>query len=303
MNYTDQQKQTKDFFERYSQQWSLNAKNNYEDFVNVIQIRNQYVEQMCEKFLSKDDKILDVGCGTGDLVISLVKTGYDAIGIDFASNMIEEARSDAKNAKISQDRFIKSSIFDFNSDRNFHLISANGLIEYVSECEFLEFLKKAYNLLNKNGILVFESRNRLFNCFSFNKYTLAEKQLGELENLLEECILFNEIKDKKALLESNFTPRISKNLQHHEQTTSKHANIEVDTRYQYTPFQIINTLRDNNFEVLDIFPAHIHAISPSAKDKHPEIHTKLSYYLLNQVDIHLPLIPQTSSFMITSRKK
>src|SRR3990172_2694665 len=123
MNYTDQQKQTKDFFERYSKQWSLNATNNYEDFVNVIQIRNQYVEQMCEKFLSKDDKILDVGCGTGDLVISLVKTGYDAIGIDFASNMIEEARSDAKNAKISQDRFIKSSIFDFNSDRNFHLIS------------------------------------------------------------------------------------------------------------------------------------------------------------------------------------
>ena len=303
MNYTNQQKQTKDFFERYSRQWSLNVKSNHEDFVNVIQIRNQYVEEICEKFFSKGAKILDAGCGIGDLVISLVKKGYDAIGVDFASNMIEKARTDAKIANISKDRFIHASIFDFNSDTNFHLISANGLVEYVSEQEFHEFIKKAYNLLNKNGILVFESRNRLFNCFSFNKYTLAEIQLGELENLLEECVLFNKVKDKKALFKSNFTPRILKNLQKHEHTKSKHASIEVDTRYQYTPFQILTLLRDNNFEVLDIFPAHIHLISPSAKEKHPEIHSKLSYYLLKQVDIHLPLIPQTSSIMITARKK
>ena len=187
-----QHKQTREFFEKFSKQWSKNAKEDYSDFVNTIKIRNDYVEKICRKFVKKKSKTLDVGCGTGDLVIKLSKNGFDSEGVDFASSMIDIAKKDAKKHKISEEKFSNKSFFEYTPKNKLDLISANGFIEYISEKELEEFINKSYNFLNKDGYLVFESRNRLFNCFSFNQYTEGEIEINEISNLLRECILFNQ---------------------------------------------------------------------------------------------------------------
>jgi 2-polyprenyl-3-methyl-5-hydroxy-6-metoxy-1,4-benzoquinol methylase len=297
---SNQQKQTKEFFESFSQKWSENAKTDRSDFVNIIKIRNQYVESICANFLKKNSKILDVGCGTGDLVISLLKNDYDAFGIDFAASMITEAKSEARKSNLPENKFIVSSFLDYEPETKFNLISANGFVEYISEKEFHQFIKKSYDYLDENGIIVFELRNRLFNVFSFNNYTKAEIELGEINNLLDECIAFNNAANLSEL--RNLKSKLTKNLHHHEQTKDKYASIAVDTRYQYSPSQIINLLQENNFNVMDLYPVHIHGITTGAKKVKPDIHTILSYYLLDQKDIHLQLIPQSSSFMICAKK-
>lgn len=302
MDSSNQQKQTREFFETFAEQWSRNAKSNNADFVNIIKIRNNYVEEACKKYLQKNARTLDVGCGTGDLVISLNKIGYDSSGIDFTFSMIEQAKKDAKTAEIDTNKFTHISFFDYKPKSKFNLISANGFIEYISEKQFEEFIANSYDYLEKGGILVFESRNRIFNCFSFNTYTEAEIQLNEINNLLEECIIFNNAKDINQILSSNFQPKITKNLEKHELTGDKYAHITVDVRYQYTPFQLIRILEKNGFSVLDLYPVHIHAITTGAKQKSPEVHTQLSYHLLEQKNLHLQLIPQSSSIMITARK-
>ena len=302
MEYSNQQKQTKEFFEKFSQKWSINAKEDFGDFVNIVKIRNRYVEDCCEKFLEPEAKTLDAGCGTGDLVLSLLKKGFDSTGIDFAKSMIEKAKIDAKKSNLPEENFINSSIFDFNPNSTFDLISANGLIEYISEDELFNFIVKSFNLLNKNGILVIEARNRLFNCFSYNRYTNAEIEIGEMNNLLEECNVFTSAKNKDEILKGNFSSKIKKNLQSHESTGDKHVDVKVDIRYQYTPFQLMNILREHGFDIIDLYPIHIHCMNPGAKDKRPDIHTYLSYYLLEQNDMHMQLMPQTSSFMITCKK-
>ena len=302
MKYSKQQKQTKEFFEKFSEQWSINAKGSFEDFVNIVKIRNEYVERVCTKYLKKKSKTLDAGCGTGDLVISLLSKGYDTIGIDFAESMIEKAKSEAKKLNYSQEKFIHTSILEFRPQSKFDLISANGLIEYFSEDELGSFIQNCYEFLNKEGILVLESRNRLFNCFSFNNYTEAEIEIGEINHLLEESIIFTSSRDKNEILNKNYIPKITKNLFKHDNTGNKYADIKVDVRHQYTPFQMIEKLRKNNFSVLDLYPVHNHALNPGAKEKRPDIHTSLSYFLLEQEDIHMHIIPQTSSFMITVRK-
>jgi len=302
VNNSKQQKQTKEFFEKFAEQWSINAKENFDDFVNVVKIRNEFVERMCAEYLKEKSKTLDAGCGTGDLVISLLKKGYDAMGVDFAKSMIEKAKSEAKKMNCPQDKFVHSSILEFKPQSKLDLISANGLIEYISEDEFDTFIQNCYEFLNEGGIFVLESRNRLFNCFSLNGYTEAEIEVEEINHLLEESIIFSSSKSRNEIIEQKYIPKITKNLFKHDHTGNKHADIRVDVRHQYTPFQIFKKLRKKKFSILDIYPVHNHALNPGAKEKRPDIHTSLSYFLLGQEDIHMQIIPQTSSFMITAKK-
>jgi 2-polyprenyl-3-methyl-5-hydroxy-6-metoxy-1,4-benzoquinol methylase len=297
MNDDYQQSQTKNFFDKFANEWHKRANDNSAYYVNVIKQRNQFVENISSKFLKNDSKTLDVGCGTGELVLNLLKRGFDAYGLDFASTMIEKAKSEASKQGTSPDRFLLSSFFDFIPQNKFELISANGFIEYISEDEFEKFIYNVNKFLIKNGILVMGSRNRLFNVFSFNNYTKAEIETGTIIDLIEECIIFNTSNNLEEILGRKFTSGISKNLQRHD-----HTGIGVDTRYQYTPFQIIKKLKEHGFEIIDLEPIHIHILTTGAKNKETKIHDFISNQIQDYKDIHLQAIPQSSSFMIAARK-
>lgn len=303
MNQSEQQKQTKEFFQKISEQWHYIAEHDIEGSFDIGKLRSQYMEKICSNFLNNKAKVLDVGCGTGNLVVRLLKKGYQAIGIDFASSMIKKAKSEANKLNLPDENFIHSSFFEFKPDSKFNLICASGFIEYISPNEFTDFINISRKFLKKNGLLCFQSRNRLFNCISFNDYTKAEIKLGEINNLLEECILFNESKSLEDLLKKNFTSKISKNLTKHGKTGNQLIKkIDVETRYQYTPFQIISKLQKNKFKVIDLIPLHIHAIPTGAKETNPDIHKKISNFLQIQNNFIINLMPIASSFMILAKK-
>jgi 2-polyprenyl-3-methyl-5-hydroxy-6-metoxy-1,4-benzoquinol methylase len=298
-----QQKQTKKFFEDHAKIWHKHSISKSSNSVNVVKMRNQYVEKICSKFLKKKMKTLDVACGVGDLVISLLQKKYDSFGVDFSYAMIKQAKFDAKKLNLSSDRFFTSSIFDFEQNSKFNLISANGFIEYISKTQLIDFIKKSYTLLEKDGIFILESRNRLFNVFSFNNYTKAEIKLKQINYLLDECILFNTSKNLKELLKKKYISKLTKNIQQHEITGNEFTKINVDKRYQYTPFELIMMLKKSGFEIIDIMPYHIHGITTGGKEIKPKIQTHLAYYLQEQENLLLKLVPQSSSFMISARKK
>lgn len=303
MKETPQQKQTKVFFENFALQWSKSAKDRESDFYNVIKIRNDYVISVLKKISKKNPRILDVACGTGDLVIELLKMGYDARGLDFAEAMIKKAQYHARKEKLSEERFFVKSFFGWKPDKKFDLISANGFIPYISKKQLQEFLQKSYHCLNNNGVLVFESRNRLFNCFSFNNYTIKEIRINEISKLLEECIIFNQSKNFKEILKSNYKSKIKINLEKHDIIKNKHGKVLVEKMYQYTPFQLIELLKKNKFKILDIYPNHIHGLTTGAKESNPVIHKQISEFMLRQTKLHVNLIPLTSSFSITAKKQ
>ena len=261
----------------------------------MIKQRNDYVVKSSSE-LSPNSKILDVGCGTGDLVIDLLKDGFDAYGIDFSSEMIKIANNYLNEFNLPPNHFQEISFFDFESNINYDLISANGFIEYISFSQLNDFLKKSNDLLSENGLLVFGSRNRLFNAFSMNSFTLEEVNSHNLEYLISESTIFNSSKNLKDLM-GKFEP-VTLDLPEKQSMT----DIDVNIRYQYTPFQLFTLLKDHNFEILEISPVHIHGISPSAKSINPQLHSLLSNFLHNQEDLDYQLIPQSSSFMIKARK-
>ena len=91
---------------------------------------------------------------------------------------------------------------------------------------------------------------------------------------------------------------LQKEEKEHQQT-----GIKVTTRYQFTPAQLINMLKDRGFEPVEIFPIHIHGVLPKFKDKYPAIHGNISNLLQNYAQSNMILIPQSSSFMIHVKKR
>lgn len=292
-----QQKQTKKYFDKVSNQWYNKAHLKSNKIINVIKQRNHYVTNIATKFLSKKSKILDVGCGTGELVIDLLKLGFNAEGIDFSRSMIKRAQQQAMKNKFEKNVFIYESFFDYSFNKKFDMISANGFIEYISEEQLKQFLQKTFQLLSRNGILIINSRNRLFNVFSFNNFTKEEIKKGNINSLIKECIYFNSGKDLRTILK-NKSSKIKTNLKKHTKT-----GINVETRFQYTPFQIFEKLEKNHFKSFDIFPIHIHVFTTKARKEFSDFHNEVSNFIQNKRKNQIAFLPQSSSFMISARKK
>jgi len=291
-----QQEEALHYFKSHAEDWHNKAKASDEKKVNIIQQRNRYVIDII-KDRKETESILDVGCGTGDLVCDIAKQGIDATGVDFAQDMIKLALDKAKVDQLENAHFKCCSIFDFElSKQKFDVISANGFIEYISQNELNKFFDIVYNALTPNGSFVIHARNRLFNLFSLNSFTYQEVKEHNVDALLKESI---------SLASGETTEEISRlkaaSLQSPD-TQHTNTGIGVTTRFQYTPLQLMNMLNDRGFEAIEIYPIHIHSVPPIFKDKEPEIHASISNLLQVYARQHSELVLFSSSFLLHVKK-
>lgn len=114
-----------------------------EDYLNKIR---PWEEKITER------KLLDVGCGMGFLMKICRDNGWQVWGVDISATAIEYARS---NFELDV-RLGRIDDVDFG-DRKFNLILALDLLEHLEQP--VEFVKRCYDLLDKNGILVIETPN------------------------------------------------------------------------------------------------------------------------------------------------
>jgi len=107
-------------------------------------------------------RLLDVGCGDGQLLQTAKDEGWDAVGIDLSGTAILLCHRRGLAAS-------KTDFFDVSLDgRRFDVIVMSELIEHVPSPQ--RFLKRAEELLDSNGILYLTTPN-------FG--SLARRALGE----------------------------------------------------------------------------------------------------------------------------
>jgi len=292
---TKQQKEALNYFNQNANDWARSAERGSQDEVNVVKQRNDFVIKVIgEK--ERVDSVLDIGCGTGDLVCEIAAKGINAIGVDFAPDMINLAKDKAGKSKCGKAQFECCSAFSFPFEQDqYDVISANGFIEYISYEEFDQLLSLSWKALRRGGSLVLGSRNRLFNIFSLNEFTQDEIEEGNIAALILEAIRMAGLENVKDLIGFKTAPLQKENKEH------KDTGIKVSTRYQFTPAQLVNKLKGKGFEPVEIFPIHIHGVPLRLKDKFPMVHGNISNLLQNYAN-NSCLISQASSFMIHCRK-
>ena len=293
---TKQQQESLDYFRKHAGDWRANANGTGDAQVNVIEQRNGYVLQVADERLVMQS-FLDVGCGTGELVCHIARRGVDATGVDYAPEMIELASEKARDEGTTQAKFVCSSIFDFEMpSEHYNLISANGFIEYISQQEMLAFFDIVADALAPGGSFVVGSRNRLFNLVSMNDFTLQEIESGSIDLLLREAVKWTNATAIGEVASTECAPLQAPETEHAK------TGIDVTTRFQYSPFQLINLLRDRDFRAVDVYPVHVHGVTPSFTRTNAEIHASIANLLQTYARHNTQLLAHASTFMLHVKK-
>ncbi|KIY44320.1 sphingolipid C9-methyltransferase [Fistulina hepatica ATCC 64428] len=124
------------------------------------QLQDNKMLVVCEKLgLKEGDRLLDVGCGWGTLVAYAAKNyGVDATGVTLARNQAKFGtdRIAANGISPSQARILCHDYREIPAGQKFDKIVCLEMAEHVGIRRYHIFLKQIYDLLDDDGVMVFQ---------------------------------------------------------------------------------------------------------------------------------------------------
>jgi len=125
-------------------------------------------------------RILDIGCGRGELCFALANAGAEVIGIDYSDDAIKLAMETYDGEHISGSlSFICGDIVTYPVQGQFDVIIASDFIENVEHSILETILQKCSSLLKPEGrIILHTAPNRLYYDKFYFQQRLKAKEAG-----------------------------------------------------------------------------------------------------------------------------
>lgn len=123
----------------------------YEEHFMDLDLYNDTYDAFCESIEKSSPKILEIGCGPGNITKYMLskRPDFDLEGIDIAPNMIELAKKNNPNATF---RVMDSRNID-ELKRKYDGIICGFCLPYLSKSDCYKLIKDTQNLLSEKGIL------------------------------------------------------------------------------------------------------------------------------------------------------
>lgn len=136
----------KETFETWNKVASL-----YQDKFMELDLYNETYDFVCHSITKKNAKILEIGCGPGNITRYLLsaRPDFDIFGIDIAPNMIELAKKNNPTASFA----IMDSRHIDDIKTKYDGIVCGFCLPYLSHTDSQKFMVDCYNLLNEDGLL------------------------------------------------------------------------------------------------------------------------------------------------------
>jgi len=101
------------------------------------------------------DRILEIGCATGEHSLRLAKLVREVVGVDLAATAIARARERAETAGAGNVRFVVLDAAHLSGieDATFDKVAAIDVVEHIDDATLLSVLRETRRVLHSRGLL------------------------------------------------------------------------------------------------------------------------------------------------------
>jgi ubiquinone/menaquinone biosynthesis C-methylase UbiE len=135
--------------------WNLIAAKYAASPISDITAYETKIEKI-KTYLSPDDVVLDIGCGTGTQCGDLAANVRQVTGIDISSKLLAIAEQRTAERKLDNIEFIKTSLYDerFKAD-SFDVVMAFYVLHFFEDLDAV--VKRVHALLKPGGLFISET--------------------------------------------------------------------------------------------------------------------------------------------------
>lgn len=212
--------------------------NDIDDIGSLIKRANQgvFAKRLNEQ-LEEGTRILEAGCGTGQLSIYLSLKNREVYATDMSIPSLEIAKEFASNQKIDNVNFFQMNIFNPIFENNsFDVLISNGVLHHTHDAHkaFLSLLP----LVKKDGLIIiglYHKYGRIWTDVRRKLFNVSDKFL-----FLDEVLSNPNLSEEKRLSWHN------DQYKHNHET--KHEIVEVMDWFEDNNCQVLNVLPNPTFE-------------------------------------------------------
>ena len=220
----------------------------------------------CEYVLKnykKKSKILEMACGLGFVSHTLTKKGFSVSAFDISKEAINSAKNvaieynqDPNNFYVANENCLKKI-----KSNSMDVIIGIGYFRYIDFNKQKKIYKECKRILKKNGTLILDHQNELFEMFALNN-----ESIQYWSNFIQEYCNIEKIFKKGEL---------QKKLNHHIKSPIRKReshSISAKTRvFSENPLTYENKIQNHSFRLKEIKYPHTEIIPPFL---HKEINKK-----------------------------
>ena len=135
-----------------------------------------------KSYLSRDDVLLDIGCGTGTQCDDLAGNIKQATGIDISRKLLAIAEKRRTERKLENVEFIQTTVFDerFQAE-SFNVVMAFFVLHFYDDIESV--IARIHSLLKPGGLFISETACLGENARFANRLAVFAGRLGLLPNI------------------------------------------------------------------------------------------------------------------------
>lgn len=133
--------------------WDFHSKNNPQDFFTYQY--GAYISKLVK--IKVEDKVLDYGCGSGDLVDHLCLSSKNVYGMDFATEAVHSVQERYKNNSSFNNCFTYDEIL--KDESTYDIIYVVEVIEHLTDRYLCELFVNLKNLTHSGSKIVITTPN------------------------------------------------------------------------------------------------------------------------------------------------
>ncbi len=135
--------------------WNLIASKYAASPISDIVAYDKKIEKL-KTYLSPENHVLDIGCGTGTQCDDLANNVNHVTGIDISSRLLAIAEQRKAERKIDNVEFIQATVFDERFEPgSFDVVTAFYVLHFFENID--EAFSRIYSLLKPNGLFILET--------------------------------------------------------------------------------------------------------------------------------------------------